>query len=333
MPKSSRQRLLAGLVLTFCCAGWAFSFPGMKALTTLGQQNVSAGSSFFLASLCVGLRFLVSAMALSPVIRSGGAWPGIREIQQGVGIGCFAGLGLVLQMDGANYTQASTAAFLTQGYCLWIPLIVAVRSRRWPVPVVWVGCLVVLIGTAMLAGVFNDFREHGFHLGRGETENLLGSVSFAGQILWLERPQFRGTHVLKFTWVMFVTMAVICLPVAAATAPSLSALWMAYGSPPTLVIMAFLIVICTITNFLLMNRWQPRLSAAEAGLIYCTEPVFTSVVSLFLPGWMSRTFGLEYANEVVTWNLVWGGGLILVANVLLQLFPPAVHSDGSTELG
>ena len=333
MPTTYQQRLLAGLVLVFCCAGWAFSFPGMKALTTLGQQNVPASSSFFLASLCIGIRFLSSALFLLPVVRSGGTWPRRLEIQQGVGIGCFAGLGLVLQMDGANYTQASTAAFLTQGYCLWIPLIIAVRSRRMPAPVVWVGCLLVLTGTAMLAGIFNDFREHGFHLGRGETENLLGSVSFAGQILWLERPKFRSTNVLRFTWVMFVTMAAICLPAAIATAPSLSAVWYAYGSPPTLVILAFLIVVCTITNFLLMNRWQPRLSATEAGLIYCTEPVFTSVVSLFLPGWMSRTFGLGYPNEVVTSNLIWGGGLILVANVLLQLFPPTGNSNESKELG
>lgn len=327
MPISSRKRLLAGLVLSFCCAGWAFSFPGMKALTTLGQQNVPASSSFFLAALCIGVRFLVSAIALTPIVRSGGSWPSRLEVQQGMGIGFFAGLGLVLQMDGANYTQASTAAFLTQGYCLWIPLIVAVRSRRWPVPIVWAGCLLVSTGTAMLAGVFSDFREHGFRLGRGEAENLLGSVSFAGQILWLERPEFRGTHVLKFTWVMFLTMALICMPVAVVAAPSLSALWMAYGSPSTLGILTFLIIICTIANFLLMNRWQPRLSATEAGLIYCTEPVFTSVVALFLPGWMSRTFGLNYANEVVTWNLIWGGGLILVANVALQVFPPTAKSE------
>jgi len=44
------------------------------------------------------------------------------------------------------------------------------------------------LGAALLAGVSLDH----LHLGRGELETLAGSVLFAGQILWLERPQFSG---------------------------------------------------------------------------------------------------------------------------------------------
>ena len=327
MPSSPRQRLLAGLVLTLCCAGWAFSFPGMKALTALGLRQVPGSSTVFLAFWCVGLRFLASALVLSPFVFFTGGLPSRREWQQGLGIGFFGGLGLVLQMDGATYTHASTAAFLTQGYCLWIPIFVALRSRQWPAPVVWTACLLVLIGAGFLAGV----RWNHFHLGRGELENLLGSVLFAGQILWLERPVFSGNHVLRFTWVMFLTMAALCIPWAMVTAPSFGSLLTVYSTGPSVVILLFLIAICTVANFLLMNRWQPQLSATEAGLIYCTEPVFTSGVSLFLPGWMSSAFGLDYANESLTWNLLLGGGLILGANALLQLFPPH-RSDGSPEI-
>jgi hypothetical protein len=68
-----------------------------------------------------------------------------------------------------------------------------------------------------------------------------------------------------------------------------------------------------------MNRWQPEVSATEAGLIYATEPVFASIFALFLPAWIAGLTGINYANETITSHLLWGGGLVLLATVLLQL--------------
>jgi drug/metabolite transporter (DMT)-like permease len=71
-----------------------------------------------------------------------------------------------------------------------------------------------------------------------------------------------------------------------------------------------------------MNKWQPSITATEAGLIYCTEPIFTSVMALFLPALLSAWAGFNYPNETLTWHLLLGGGLITAANVLIQLRPP-----------
>ena len=54
------------------------------------------------------------------------------------------------------------------------------------------------------------------------------------------------------------------------------------------------------------------------GLIYCAEPLFASVLALFLPGWFSGWTGLDYPNEHLTTRLLIGGGFITAANVLLQ---------------
>ncbi|OYU99723.1 MAG: hypothetical protein CFE26_25155 [Verrucomicrobiales bacterium VVV1] len=72
-----------------------------------------------------------------------------------------------------------------------------------------------------------------------------------------------------------------------------------------------------------MNAWQPKITATEAGLIYCVEPVFGSVMALVLPAIFSAWAGINYGNEVATWTLLVGGGLITAANVLIQLQPPA----------
>ena len=83
-----------------------------------------------------------------------------------------------------------------------------------------------------------------------------------------------------------------------------------------------LTVFCTLGAFSLMNHWQPRITATEAGLIYCIEPLFGSVFALFLPGLFSILAGILYPNEVLTPTLLVGGGLITIANVILQLRPP-----------
>jgi drug/metabolite transporter (DMT)-like permease len=74
--------------------------------------------------------------------------------------------------------------------------------------------------------------------------------------------------------------------------------------------------------YLLMNHWQPRVSAVEAGMIYTTEPVFTAFYALFLPLWISRVAGMDYANESLTVSLLVGGALIIAANMLMQLVRP-----------
>lgn len=314
MEPSYPRRLRAAQVLVFCCAVWAFSFPTMKALALLGDRTVPGHSSVFFATLCVTLRFTAAALLLLcfPRLRLGSLTR--LEVKQGLVLGLFGAIGLILQMDGMAYTHASTAAFLTQGYCVWIPIWFALCHRRLPRWETFVATGLVIVGAAVLSGL----SPQNLRLGRGELENLLGSVFFAGQILWLERREFSGNSVLRFSLVMFVVMAGLTLPFAFLLARSPSAVWLAYSSPPALALLAGLTLFCTLITFLLANRWQPEVPAAEAGLLYCTEPVFTSAVALVLPGLISRWTGLEYLNEALSWHLVGGGALILGANVWMQ---------------
>ena len=53
-------------------------------------------------------------------------------------------------------------------------------------------------------------------------------------------------------------------------------------------------------------------------MVYCIEPVLTSVLALFLPGLISIWTSINYANETLTVRLLIGGGLVTAANVLLQ---------------
>ena len=323
------KRLRAAQMLVLANACWALSFPIMKALNFLQAPLLPGSSSWFIASMTISIRsglaalvmLLVCARTLRQITR--------LEIWEGLGLGVFASAGLIFQMDGLAYTSASTSAFLTQFYCLLIPLIMAVRERRWPSGRVVVSCLMVIAGVAVLSGI--NLRD--FHIGRGELETLIGSTIFTGQILWLQRPKFAPNNVNNFTLVMFTVIALTSLPVMLATGGRSDDWLAAWHSTPSLVLMGVLTVFCTLGGYLLMNYWQPFLTATQAGLLYCLEPVFTSLFALFMPGWFSVFAGIAYANEKLTLSLLLGGGLITVANALIQLQPtPATRETRPQEV-
>lgn len=312
------------LVLT--TAFWGLSFPTVKALALVHAAIQPGCGNWFTATATVGPRFVIATVALLFIqLFLARTRPGARgrttraEWKQGVLLGLFATGGMILQNDGLQFTEASTSAFLTQLTAILIPLFVAFRLRKNPGRLVWFCCALVMCGVAIL-GRF-DWRA--LSLGRGEIETLLSAFFLAGQILTLDRPGFSGNRVMRITLVMFATEAVIFSGMATATAPDLAALFAPWTSPAFIALTLLLVVFCTLGAYLLMNAWQPKVTATEAGLIYCFEPIFGTLFALFLPGIFSATFGINYANESFTWTLLTGGALITAANMLLQLKPPA----------
>ena len=91
----------------------------------------------------------------------------------------------------------------------------------------------------------------------------------------------------------------------------------AFRSWPSQALCGILAIACTLFTFGMMNRWQPEVTATQAGLIYCAEPVFTSLFALGLPAVFSQWAAIQYANETLTPHLLIGGGLILAANVMI----------------
>jgi drug/metabolite transporter (DMT)-like permease len=301
-------------MLLFCTAFWALSFPAMKALVLTQQTLLPSAGSWFFSSLSVVYRFGLAGIILLLFTFRQFRSVRRREVEQGMVISVFGGLGILLQMDGLAYTSASTSAFLTQGYCLFIPLWVALVNRRWPTLKIFLSIALVLAGVGVLA----EISAHSVKLGRGEIETLAASLLFTGQILSLEHPRYAANRPMCLTVVMLLGTALIATPLACATAPSSAAWVQAYASPAAAGLLALIVLFCTLAAFVTMNTWQRWVTATEAGLIYCAEPVFASLMALFLPEIFSRWAGISYANEHLTARLLIGGGLITLANVLLQ---------------
>jgi drug/metabolite transporter (DMT)-like permease len=295
---------------TFC---WATSFPAMRALGLHQTALVPGVSSLFLAAVSVLVRFAVAALALA--VWRGRDFAGFTrlEIWQGAGLGFFGGIGILLQMDGVIHIAASTSAFLTQGYCVWVPVVVAWQRREWPSKTLAISCAMVLGGVAVLA----DLHASDLRLGRGEAETLVASLLFTGQILWLERPLFAAGRAVPVTLAMFAVVALLVLPAALLTGGGPREWAAVCRSGPAAALTVFLTVVCTLVPYTLMNHWQQRMSATQASLIYACEPLLASVLVLFVPAWLSRLAAVNYPNEVIGAHLLLGGGLVIAANLLV----------------
>jgi drug/metabolite transporter (DMT)-like permease len=269
-----------------------------------------------LSILAVLARYALSALVMLAV------WPRLRDIRglelaQGFGLGIFHGAGLLLQNDGLAHTDASISAFLTQCYCVLLPLYAAFARRLWPDLRTWTCVVLVMVGVGLLSG----FDPRTFRLGRGEAETLLCSIFFTAQILWLERPRYAGNRYQPVTLIMFATVAAMLVPLLLWQAPSVSWVRAALAPAPVFPLLAALVLICTVAATLLMNRWQRHVTSTEAGLLYSTEPVYACIIALFLPAVLAPLCAIDYPNELLTWRLVIGGALILAANAWMQHRP------------
>jgi drug/metabolite transporter (DMT)-like permease len=303
---------MPAIALIVACALWGLSFPIVKALhAEQGARLPEASSAFLAAWMQVG-RFGLGALILLPLLRRMRVTR--NELRQGVVIAFWGGLGMAVQADGLAYTAASTSAFLTQAYCIILPLWACIQSRKLPGMKTVVATILVFVGGGILAGV----RPGQMGLGRGEIETLIGAVMFTFQILALENPRYEGNRGLPVTFIMCAAIGLMFIPISWLLAPSSAAMLVAGASLPAVLLILALTVFCSLGAYLLMNTWQPKVPATEAGLIYTTEPVFTAAYALFLPAWLGVYVGEVYPNETLTVSLMVGGALIMMANILMQ---------------
>lgn len=307
-------------MLALSCGAWGLSFPGGKVFMAALEQELPGRNSWVFSALTIGGRFALGALVLW-LFHPRALWKTTpSEWRQAIGLGLLGGLGMLIQTDGLNHTEASTSAFLTQFSAVLIPLFVALRHRRLPSPLTMFCVVLVMAGVAVL-GRF-DWRA--LRLGWGEIETLISTMFFSAQILWLERPIFRGNHTGRVTLAMFAIIAAVNVPVFVFNAHGASDALALVASGPIFALLCGLTLFCSLIAFLMMNRWQPHMDATTAGIIYCAEPLYATVFALFLPGLLATALALPGGgNEVLTTHLVIGGALITAANLLIAWNPGA----------
>ncbi len=292
---------------------WGLSFPLMRGLELVQNAYAPEVEAAPLALADVAMRFSLAALIMLPFCLRDVLSITRQEWLQASGLAFFAGTGMALQTLGLAWTDASVAAFLTQLYTLIVPLIVAIRDWRAPTLRTFVACALVLAGAAMLSP---DLVQH-FKLGRGELVIFISVFFLAGQIVWVERPIFAANRALLVTVVMFALMGLMFVVGFIFTGGTGGNVVRMFTPAPAWQLSLAALFLCTVFTFLVMNQYQRHVSATEAGVIYCIEPVVAAILAGFLPGWISWFAGVHWADEALTWKLLVGGALILGATMLV----------------
>ena len=122
----------------------------------------------------LAVRFLIAAAVLAPLAFRRPA--SVGEIRSGIIAGLCLLAGFVLQTVGLRDTTPAASAFITYLLVVIVPLIVAVRTRRWPATNVVVGVTLAVAGLYALAGGTGGF-------GRGELFTLGCALAVAVHLL------------------------------------------------------------------------------------------------------------------------------------------------------
>jgi len=218
-------------------------------------------------------------------------------------IGFLAGtanmLGFVLQSIGAQYTTLSNSAFLTTTNVVMIPFMAWVIMKRKPQTKNYVAVAICMLGTAVLAGVF----QNGLSFNVGDIYSLACAFGFGLSIVFLAMQKSEshfavGAFMVAVTHFIggafyFVFAEGMYMPPIDWKVAILPLIYLGVGS-----------------SFLaqsLQVAAQKYVNPSTASLVLMFESVFGSI------------FSIMFGFESFTINLLIGGSLIVVSLIVSEV--------------
>jgi drug/metabolite transporter (DMT)-like permease len=218
--------------------------------------------------LVMAIRFSMAAVVMLPLLRI--SWPMVVVAAE---LAVWDWLGYFFQTLGLQSTTAGRAAFITNLTVVLVPLLGAL-GRRSIAPRLWVAALIAFLGVGLLAWNPGD-------LGRAVHGDLwvLGCAgAYAVFILRLESAsrRFPPLPLTALLLLMVAVLSLASLPLAPQAAPALATLpWRA---------LVYLGLATTALTALLQTYGQARVTAPEAAVLFCLEPLFAAGFAAVLLG-------------------------------------------------
>lgn len=314
------NRLRATLALLVVTLIWGGTFVWNKQAVEATEETLGPGGATVGIGLFLMLRFGLAAL-LMPLWRP--ARQGLHErgnASGGLWLAIPLTLGFVLQMFGLQDVSPAVSAFLTSLYVVFTALIgrFTGRSLGWHL---WAG-----VGLATLGAAFIEGRPD-LTFGLGELLLVVSAFIFAVHILITDHVTRRRPPLAVTTWSFgWVAVGAGLLTafgwLRAGEAVSVEAVIDLVLHPGFLWPLVLTTVLATNLALSLMNLFQRELPPVRAAVLYACEPIWAS-----LYGWAT-------GHDTITTWLVFGGGALLLGNLLTELGPrmravPAAGPQGT----
>lgn len=280
--KANAMLLLAAIIWG---AGYIFSKQATNAGMHAGLINAIRGFIY------AGLAYAFFHKTINQMTK--------RDLKIGLIAGGINFLGYQLQTIGLMYTTPANNAFLTAIYVVMIPFIVWVFFHQKPERKAYIAIVICMLGMAVLTGVFS----RGVSLHIGDLLTIISAGFYALQIVY-----FGMSATESSPWIIAFMLGItqgafgLIYSLLFETQTYASVHWVA-GLVPVVI----LGIVSSFGAQTLQLVGQRYTDPTPAGLLLMTESMFGSVFSVAL------------GFEPMTWDLVIGGALIVLALVIMQV--------------
>ncbi|MGI4858814.1 MAG: DMT family transporter [Janthinobacterium lividum] len=288
MSKRHRLPLLSDLLLLAVAVVWGSSYGAVKSALVVYPV-------LSLLALRFGMTFVLLSPALRPLRHADAkAWRGVLGVG-GLLLGVF-----LAETFGVLLTRAANAAFLISLTVVMTPLVEWWLLRRRPGRIEGGAAVVSLLGAWLLA---DDGAWH-FHV--GDALILVAAVLRALNVCVSKRVMRDSTlPPLSVTAVQSGVVAVGSMTIALLFAPRQWQPAPSFAAHASFwVVVAYLVLACTLFAFLVQNYAIKRSSPTRVALLMGSEPAFGA---LFACLWLGERL------SATAWT---GGGLIVLASLL-----------------
>ncbi len=286
-----RSSTLATLAILLVTAIWGSTFFVIKDAVSLVDPIDFLAARFAIAALLPTVLFFGRLRRLS--------W---TQWRIGLLLGGIYGLAQTVQTIGLRHTDASISGFITGTYVVLTPLILWAGFRARLHLSTWIAVALAAIGLAILslAGLGSG--------GIGELLTLLAAVLYALHIVFLDRWS-RSMDAMSLATTQLIGVALVVGILGLPGGYQLPAVPSVWGA------ILYTAVVAGIVSMLLQTWAQRHITPTRVVLLMTFEPVFASVFAIGLGG------------ETLTWRLIAGGSLILVATLIGIRGGQADHAD------
>ena len=299
---ADNRTLRNSLLLTLTALIWGVAFVAQ-----------SEGSQYMGSCTFTGLRFLIAAAVLWPVIRLTRRHDSVetpasrRKLwKAGVLCGTLLCLASLLQQEGIELgTGAGKAGFITATYIVLVPILNYVVFRRRTGWGLWLGVVIALAGLYLLC------MDTSFSIQFSDALVLLCAVAFSFQILAVDRFS-PSCDALKLAAIQFLTCGTLAsvLMVFRDIAPVGLTAWAApFATWDAWIPLLYAAILSSAVGYTLQIVGQKGLNPTLASLLMSLESLFA-----VLAGWL-------ILHQRLTPRELLGAALMAVAIVLAQLAP------------
>lgn len=280
-PRSTFVPALMMLTASLC---WGASYLFMqKSLAEVGPCSLIVWR--------FGIAFVFSALLFPRTLFSATK----AEWKHGLLLGVLLGIAFYAVMIGLRGTTTGNAGFLLGCTSVFVPLLCALKSRKWTFRI-------LLAAAVSVSGIGLMTLQSGFRLRPGDLFCMLSALLYSFYII-LAGGFLRNDNPLQIGVIQFSGAA------AAAGAGALISGETAF-LPSTLPVwgeILFLGIFCSAAGFMLQMSAQKKLSPEYVSLLYSSEPVFAMIL------------GLIFLAEPLSAGRLGGAALILCGILLSSL--------------